>query len=163
LFSLHETSIFVTVYTRIIHWTILCQVPHVLLFKIRFNVITKPKTKSRKKFFIFRAKNFYFVYLSPQACYMTRTSTPSWYSRENIHCAVQIMNLHMFLCSFLTSSHSWTNILKVWDKSSGPHKTTVKIIDLHFTFRKIQFLNEIRIDDNLEPKYGKNSPYLMCI
>ena len=110
-----------------------------------------------------QAKIFYSVYLTLHACYITRTSTPPWYRRENIRCTVQIMNLCIFLCYFLTSSHSWANILKVWDQSSGPHKTTVKIRDLHFTFRNIQFFNEIRIDNNLEPKCGKNSPYLICI
>jgi len=109
------------------------------------------------------AKILYSIYLSPHACYMTRTSTPLWYRRENIRCTVQIMKLRIFLFSFHTSCHSWANILKVRDQSSGPYKTTVKIRNLHFTFRNIQFLNRIRIDKNLEPKYGKNSPYLLCI
>lgn len=161
LFSLHRTWIFFTVYTRTIHWTILCQVSHALLFKIRFNIITKPKPRSLQKISYFRAKTLYSVYLSPHACYMTRTSTPPWYRRENIRCTVQIMKLRIFLRSFLTSCLSWANILKAWDQSSGPHKNTVKIRDLHFTFRNIQILKRIRIDDNFELKYGKNSPYLI--
>jgi hypothetical protein len=75
----------------------------------------------------------------------------------------KIIKLHIFLSSFLTSFHLWVNIPKAWDQSSGPHKTTVKIRDLHFTFQNIQFLNKIRVDDKLEPKYGKKSPYLLCI
>ena len=96
LFSLHGTWIFIIVYTRTIHWTILCQVSHALLFKILFNIITKPKSRSlQKKISYSRAKTLYSVYLSPHACYMTRTSTPPRYRRENIRCTVQIIKLRI--------------------------------------------------------------------
>jgi hypothetical protein len=57
-FILHGIWISITVYTRTLHWTILCQVPHNVPFKICFNIITTSKPKSRQHFFRLHSLKF---------------------------------------------------------------------------------------------------------
>lgn len=163
LFSLHGTWIFFTVYTRTIHWTILCQVSHALLFKIRFNIITKYKPRSLRNISYFRAKTLYSVYLSAHACYMTRTPTPSWYRRENIRCTVQIMKLRIFFVLFSLPVFHELIFWKLETNHQVHIKPQLKLETYILHFWTFKILKRLRIDDNFEPKHGKNSPYLIYI